>query len=159
MDKVGLGGGCHWCTEAIFKSLKGVLKVEQGFISSVGTDSAYSEGVIIHYSPRTISLKTLIEIHLNTHSSTTDHQLRTKYRSGVYTFSSTQFEIAQRLLVDFQSVFNGQLITKIYSFVNFRPSKEQFIDYYHSNPDKPFCKRYIYPKLRLLQKDFNRYAV
>ncbi|MEM9076169.1 MAG: peptide-methionine (S)-S-oxide reductase [Bacteroidota bacterium] len=79
MDKIGLGGGCHWCTEAVFSSLNDVIRVEQGFISS-NEESAFSEAVIVHYDSNAISLKDLVGIHLYTHKSTSDHSMRAKYR-------------------------------------------------------------------------------
>lgn len=63
VDKIGLGGGCHWCTEGIFQSLSGVQKVEQGWIASEGTSSEYSEAVIVYFYSEEIDLKRLIEIH------------------------------------------------------------------------------------------------
>ena len=62
--KIGLGGGCHWCTEAVFQSLKGVARVQQGWIASEGENTAFSEAIIVKYDPKTIDLKTLVAIHL-----------------------------------------------------------------------------------------------
>jgi peptide-methionine (S)-S-oxide reductase len=73
MDKIGFGGGCHWCTEAIFQSLKGVENVDQGWISSVGEYSSLSEAVVAHFDSNLINLITLVSIHLHTHSCTSLH--------------------------------------------------------------------------------------
>ena len=86
MHRIGFGGGCHWCTEAVFESIKGVQKVEQGFITPEGEEDSFSEAVIVHYDPSQIALKDLIEIHLWTHKSTSEHSMRGKYRSAVYAF-------------------------------------------------------------------------
>ena len=80
IDQIALGGGCHWCTEAIFQSLIGVIKVEQGYVSSTGENSIFSEAVIIHFNAAKISLSNLIEIHLHTHNSISHHSMRDKYR-------------------------------------------------------------------------------
>ena len=100
--KIGFGGGCHWCTESVFQALEGVVKVEQGWIASVNENDSFSEAVIVHFDADLIDLSVLIEIHLNTHSSTSDHELRTKYRSAVYTFSEIQFNAAVKIISDFQ---------------------------------------------------------
>jgi len=71
--KIGFGGGCHWCTEAYFQSLKGVEEVEQGWISAVTPNEAFSEAVIVHYDEHVIALNILISIHLHTHASTKNH--------------------------------------------------------------------------------------
>ena len=59
LTKVAFGGGCHWCTEAVFQSLKGVEKVEQGFVASVAKNSSFSEAVIVHFQTEIIALKNI----------------------------------------------------------------------------------------------------
>jgi peptide-methionine (S)-S-oxide reductase len=154
LEKIGFGGGCHWCTEGVFQSLKGVLKVEQGWIASINKNDSFSEAVIVHFDSALIDLRVLIEIHLNTHSSTSDHALRTKYRSAIYTFEETQLNAAVKIIDGFQREFNNQLITEVYPFHDFKPSPTQFQDYYLKHPKKPFCERYIIPKLKLIEKQF-----
>jgi len=154
ISKVGFGGGCHWCTESVFQSIKGVRKVEQGWIASINENDTFSEAVIVHFDTVFINLSVLIEIHLNTHSSTSSHSMRTKYRSAVYTFGETQFTAAIEVIAGFQKAFNNQLITEAQPFKNFKPSPAQFQNYYLKNPKKPFCTKYIIPKLELLENRF-----
>lgn len=154
-NKIALGGGCHWCTEAVFQSLKGVQKVEQGYVSSTGEFQSFSEAVIVHFDPEIIPLERLIEIHLHTHKSTSNHSMRTKYRSAVYTFSEAQREQAINIVHDLQSVFSNELITKMYPFHSFKPSREELHHYYLRGPEKPFCRTYIHPKLQLLHRQFS----
>ena len=156
--KIALGGGCHWCTEAVFQALKGVEKVEQGYVASNSEHSSFSEAVIVHYNAEVISLKTLIEIHLHTHKSTSNHAMRTKYRSAIYTYTEEQNIEAKRLLKVFQDEFEGQLITKVYPFSKFKASREAIQNYYQKNPDKPFCERFINPKLKLLLDQFSNHV-
>ncbi|WP_373516650.1 peptide-methionine (S)-S-oxide reductase [Pricia sp.] len=155
MKKIGLGGGCHWCTEAVFQSLRGVEKVEQGFVASTEKNATFSEAVIVHFDATSITLKDLIEIHLHTHESTSNHSMRQKYRSAVYTFSDGQRAKAQEILKRLQPDFERPLITEVLPFVTFRPSDEQFTDYYYKNPQKPFCQNYIQPKLQFLLERFS----
>jgi len=99
MQRIAFGGGCHWCTEAIFQQLTGVNQVDQGWVSSTHTDATTpSEAVIVHFDPAYISLDTLTEIHLFTHNATSNHIFREKYRSALYTFSDTQHQEAQNIL-------------------------------------------------------------
>ncbi len=153
MEKIGLGGGCHWCTEAIFQSLRGVLRVQQGWISAIRAP-AYSEAVIVHFDPGIISLATLVAVHLHTHSATSDHGMRHKYRSGVYAFDETQQSEVARLLEGYQADFAAPLVTKAYGFRAFRENTEEFTNYYYRNPGKPFCQNWISPKLQLLMDRF-----
>ncbi|WGD34751.1 peptide-methionine (S)-S-oxide reductase [Olleya sp. YS] len=157
MDKIAFGGGCHWCTEAVFQALKGVLKVEQGFVASTNYDSSYSEAVIVHFNLKDIALSDLIQIHLYTHKSTSNHSMRIKYRSAIYYFSEAQQTQIQLLLSQFQVDFDNKLITKIIPFVQFKASDIQFQNYYKNNPNKPFCETYIHPKLKLLQEKFSKH--
>ena len=157
-NKVAVGGGCHWCTEAVFQSLKGVLKVEQGWVSSTKEHKAFSEGVIIHFDANVISLSKIIEIHLHTHKSTSDHSLRYKYRSGIYVYSEEQFAEVTLIMKSFQEEFENKLITQVYSFESFKPSRDQILNYYFKDPEKPFCKTFIGPKLKLLLHKFSKHV-
>lgn len=152
--KIGMGGGCHWCTEAVFQSLKGVVQVEQGYIASTGKAEALSEAVIITYLPEIIPLETLIEIHLHTHESTSDHSFRKKYRSAIYTMEPEDELAAREVLTNLQREFSKRIITMVLPFQKFEPSRQTLQDYYFSNPKKPFCQRYIEPKLQFLLKNF-----
>lgn len=153
-NKIGMGGGCHWCTEAVFQSLIGVTKVEQGYIASTGENSEFSEAVIVYFDNSLISLEKLIEIHLYTHQSTSNHSMRKKYRSAVYTFSKAQYHQVQDILKILQNQFDEPLVTAVLQFNSFKPSREELRDYYLKDPEKPFCKRFIVPKLHLLRKEF-----
>jgi peptide-methionine (S)-S-oxide reductase len=153
--KIALGGGCHWCTEAVFQALKGVEKVEQGFVASTNENNSFSEAVIVHFNIEVISLQTLIEIHLYTHKSTSAHSMRTKYRSAIYYFSNEQKTEAKNILNKFQAEFKNKLITKVFPFSEFKASREAIQNYYQKNPEKPFCKRFINPKLKLLLDHFS----
>ena len=157
LHKIGFGGSCHWCTEAVFQSLKGVDKVEQGWISAKEA-TEFHEAVIVHYNDETIPLKILVEIHLRTHNSTSDHSMRRRYRSAVYTFSDDQKDEVDIILDQLQAGFSEPLVTRTLSFANFRTSEEAFRNYYSKNPDKPFCKSYIDPKLKLLLDQFADYV-
>ena len=155
--KIAFGGGCHWCTEAVFQSLKGVELVEQGFVSSVDENSTFSEAVIVHFNTDTITLKILIQIHLLTHKSTSNHSMREKYRSAVYTFTSDKKNNVILILKESQHLFNETIITKALSFKEFKPSKEQFQEYFYSNPQKPFCEKFINPKLKFILATFSKH--
>ena len=158
IDKIGFGGGCHWCTEAVFQSLMGVIKVEQGWISAEGAED-FHEAVILHFNPGFISLKELIEVHLYTHNSTSNHSMRTKYRSAVYTFNKLQQKDSANILGLLQKDFEDRLIIRVYGYKEFRMSPESSQNYYLKNPEKPFCKTYIDPKLQMLLRRFSKNVI
>lgn len=155
IQKIGLGGGCHWCTEAVFQSLKGVYKVEQGFIASTGVNSSFSEAVIVHFYEDSISLKDIIAVHLHTHNSTSQHSMRSKYRSAVYVFSNEVAGLISGLLIEVQNDFDEPLVTQVLPFNAFKPSDSQFHNYYFTDTERPFCKTHIKPKLQLLLDTFS----
>lgn len=154
-NRIGLGGSCHWCTEAIFQSLKGVRHVSQGWIASDDNQARFSEAVMVEFDPAQMLLQTLIEIHLHTHSCTSDHSMRSKYRSAVYTFSDEQFSCANQAIDKLQADFDQRIVTKVIPFGSFKLNDEKYLDYYSKNPDKPFCKTFIEPKLKILLTRFS----
>lgn len=153
--KIVFGGGCHWCTEAVFQSLVGVLEVEQGFVASIDENKAFSEAVIVHFDTAKISIGVLIEIHLHTHRSTSNHSMRKKYRSAIYTFSEAQKNTVTAQLELLQLQFQNQLVTQVLPFDRFIASRAQIQNYYYENPKKPFCESFINPKLLTLLHKFS----
>jgi peptide-methionine (S)-S-oxide reductase len=158
IQKIAFGGGCHWCTEAVFQSLIGVQNVAQGWVQSTNENDTFSEAVIVQFDATVIPLKVLVAIHLRTHKSTVQHSMRKKYRSAIYYFDTPQQETLNEILAIAQADFEDKIITQILPFVAFKPSQDDFTNYYYSNPNKPFCEQYINPKLKLLLRDFSAYA-
>lgn len=157
LNQLGFGGGCHWCTEAVFQSLKGVLKVEQGWIASIGENSGFSEAVIVHYDHNLIPTKTLIEVHLLTHASESSHSMRGKYRSAIYFPSLHQKPQLEGILKDLNEKTSSKYVTQILPLKEFKLNKEDFLNYYRTRKSAPFCKTYISPKLALLRRDFKEH--
>ncbi|NJC24659.1 peptide-methionine (S)-S-oxide reductase [Neolewinella antarctica] len=151
LKKIGLGGGCHWCTEGVFVSLIGVERVEQGWISSVAPNDAFSEAVIVHYDPDRISAVSLLDVHLRTHAAIKVHGLRHKYRSAVYYFDVSDRAQLTDLLILAGNEFAEPIITRVLPFVAFKPSLPEHRDYYRTDPGRPFCVRFIAPKLDFLR--------
>ncbi len=155
---IAFGGGCHWCTEAVFQSLIGVNNVAQGWVQSTDENDTFSEAVIVEFDPTIIPLKVLIEIHLRTHKSTIQHSMRKKYRSAIYFYDQAQKEITNQILIVLQKDFKQKIITQVLPFVTFKASREEITNYYYSNPSKPFCEQFINPKLKLLLNEFSEFA-
>jgi peptide-methionine (S)-S-oxide reductase len=155
MEKIGFGGSCHWCTEAIFLSLKGITNVLQGWISSESEYSGFSEAVIVEFDEQIISPDSLIAIHLATHSCTSDHRMRSKYRSAIYTFDDHQSAIARLSIGQLQKDYEAPIITVVIPYRSFRLNTEPFLNYYYSDVQKPFCENIINPKLEKLLKLFS----
>lgn len=115
---------------------------------------SWSEAVIVHYDPAVIELAILVEVHLRTHAATKRHSMRSKYRSAIYPFDEDQSQEAGALLRGLQRHFDEPLVTEVLPFRAFKASDDRFHDYYLTNPDRPFCKTYIDPKLAMIRRDF-----
>jgi len=156
--KVGFGGGCHWCTEAVFMSLNGVKKVEQGFIAPKENPTDFSEAVIVHYNASIIELKDLVAIHLDTHKSTENHSMRKKYRSGIYYFNKYDKKTLAVIMKELQQDFETPLITAAIPFGVFKSSAERFHNYYFNDTEKHFCRTHISPKIKLLKEKYTKHV-
>ena len=153
LARIGLGGGCHWCTEGVFVSLQGVHRVDQGWIASQPPHDALSEAIVVHYDPTVVTLAELIAVHLRTHSAAGNHPLRERYRSAVYYFDGEAPSTEAALNTVAESI-PGSVITRALPFVTFKASLPEHWDYYRADPERPFCVRYIQPKLDALARTY-----
>lgn len=150
-QQIGFGGGCHWCTEAVFQQVQGVHHVRQGYIASNIPFNTFSEAVLIEFDDN-IPLERLVDIHLQTHASTSDHSRREEYRSAIYFFNQEQMELVECIMSSLSRKRNENYITQLLAFKSFKASRESIQNYYSTRPEAPFCKRYIKPKLELVKK-------
>ena len=123
--KVSFGGGCHWCTEAVFQAVKGVFQVQQGYLSTLEESEVFYEGIILKYDPDLIQMKSLIAIHLKTHQSASNHSRRDGYLSAVYVFNEQQKLQVIKILKMFQKKYSSKFITQAIMFGKFEESREQ----------------------------------
>lgn len=158
MDKIGFGGGCHWCTEGVFQALRGVHQVEQGFIQSSAPADTWAEGVVVTFDPALISLAVLSEVHLRTHSATRARPVRSKYRSAIYIFAEEQREIASHEIAELAQDLGKPVHTLVIPFVGLEASEARFQNYYRTDPTRPFCRTYIDPKLAFIRQRFGDLA-
>lgn len=151
---LGFGGGCHWCTEAVFQALRGVSSVEQGWIASVAPDDRFSEAVLVHFDPAVITPAELLEAHLHTHASGSDHSMREKYRSAVYTFDDAQQHDMVQILAEISANSATPVVTRALPFREFRASRDEITNYHARGPERPFSQTHISPKLDSLRQHF-----
>jgi peptide-methionine (S)-S-oxide reductase len=159
MAKVAFGGGCHWCTEGVFQALRGVAQVDQGFVQSEAPAESWAEGVIVTFDPSVIDLATLCEVHLRTHSATRARSPRSKYRSAIYIFEDSQRHEAELAIARLADETGKTVHTLILPFKGFTASDERHRNYYRTDPSRPFCRRYIDPKLAYIRQHFSTVAL
>lgn len=158
MPKVGFGGGCHWCTEGVFQALRGISQVDQGFIQSDAPADTWAEGVIVTFDSSVVQLATLSEVHLRTHSATRARSPRGKYRSAIYIFQESQRKETELAIARFADETGKAVHTLVLPCRSFRASDERYQNYYRTDPSRPFCRRFIDPKLNYIRRHFSTVA-
>ncbi len=165
-----LAGGCFWCTEAIFKRLKGVISVVPGYAGGAVEHPSYeeicsgttghAEAIQITFDPSIISFAKILEVFFATHDPTTrDRQgadVGTQYRSAISYRDEHQKEIAILVKDRFEKSgkYKDPMVTEIVPFTNFYQAEEQHKNYYDNNRLAPYCIAVIDPKIRKLTKEF-----
>jgi peptide-methionine (S)-S-oxide reductase len=164
------GGGCFWCTEAIFKSLKGVETVESGYSGGKLKNPTYkevcsgltghAEVIQITFDPSVIGFKELLEVFWETHDPTTINQQGadrgTQYRSVIFYHSPQQKETAEKYKAELnkENVFGKPVVTEITAFEKFYKAENYHQDYYANNSTQGYCQMVIVPKLQKFRKIF-----
>lgn len=161
------GGGCFWCTEAVFQEVKGVEKVVSGY--SGGTVpgkptyrevcsglTGHAEVIQVTFNPNVISYKVILIIFMTTHDPTTLNRqggdTGTQYRSVIYYHSSTQKEVAEQVLKEVASYYEDKIVTEISQLDVFYEAEDYHQDYYKNNKEQGYCSFVITPKLAKLRK-------
>lgn len=167
-SKATFGGGCFWCTEAIFQQLAGVSRVESGYSAGEIADPTYqavctgqtghAEVVQITFDPAAISYADLVRIHLSTHNPTTLNQQGadrgTQYRSIILAHDAEQDKIARQVIAKMACAFDDRIVTEVQPFDTFYKAESYHQDYYVSNANKPYCNAVISPKLQKFRELF-----
>ena len=169
-ETIVLGGGCFWCVEAVMKPLRGVESVVSGYAQGHVKNPSYrevcsgrtghNEVVQVTFHPDVISLHDLLNVFFATHNPTTLNQQGadkgTQYRSGIYTVSDRQLEVAKAVKADLeaQGIFDDPIVTEIEPLDVFYPAEAYHQDYYENNPAQPYCAAVIAPKVAKLRAHF-----
>jgi peptide-methionine (S)-S-oxide reductase len=164
------GNGCFWCTEAIFKSLKGVETVESGYSGGKTKNPTYrevcsgltghAEVIQITFDPSVITYDELLEVFWETHDPTKLNRqgadVGTQYRSAVFYHSDEQKVAADKYKteLDRQNVYNKPVVTEITPFDKFYKAEDYHQNYYANNPTQGYCQMIIVPKLEKFRKVF-----
>jgi len=165
-----LGGGCFWCTEAVFNIVKGVEKVESGYCGgsmpnptyeqvSTGT-TGHAEAVQLTFDPSVISFREILEIFFATHDPTTMNRqgpdVGTQYRSVIFYHDAEQKATAEKVIeeLDKAEIWESPIVTQVEPFIAFYRAEDYHREYYKRHPNQPYCQQVITPKLAKLQQRF-----
>ena len=163
-----LGGGCFWCTESVFKALKGVSSVESGYAGGhvdnpsyeqvCTKDTGHIEVVRVLFDPERISFKSLLEVFFATHDPTThDRQgndVGPQYASAIFWQSEQQKKEAIEIMQEVSQALGKPLATQLREPAHFWPAEAYHRDYYARNPYQGYCQFVIEPKLAKFRKKF-----
>ncbi len=165
-----LGGGCFWCTEAIFKRLKGIISVASGYAGGNTKNPSYKnvslgitghlEAIQIKFDPNIIPYEKILEVFFATHDPTTlnrqGQDVGTQYRSAIFYHSAKQKETAERSKERMRQSgkFKNNIVTQILPFDKFYKAEEYHQNFYDKNKSYPYCQIVINPKIQKLLKEF-----
>jgi peptide-methionine (S)-S-oxide reductase len=161
-----LGGGCFWCTEAIFQMLPGVKSVTSGYAGGTKEnptykevcrgDTGHAEVIQIEYDSKVVSYEKLLETFWEAHDPTTLNRQGadsgTQYRSIILYGSEAQKAAAEKSKAEAQKQFSKPIVTEIVPLTKFYKGEDYHQDYYRANPNQPYCRVVIRPKVEKFEK-------
>ena len=170
LEVITLGGGCFWCTEAVFRGVKGVVKVEPGYAGG-STDkptyqqvatgrTGHAEVVQITFNSDIISVSEILQIFFATHDPTTPNRqgadVGSQYRSVIFFHNDEQRKSAEKLIeeLDKAKIWNAPIITEINPLKAFYNAEKYHVNYYANNKKQQYCRIVIEPKIQILRKRF-----
>ena len=175
MDVATFGGGCFWCTEAIFQRLKGVKKVVSGYSGGKIKNPTYrevcsgltghAEVIQVTYDPSETSFAELLEVFFSTHDPTTLNRqgadTGTQYRSVIFYHNEEQKRIAESFKKELNdaNAFRKPVVTEISPISDFYAAENYHQDYYNANTEAPYCQFVIAPKLEKFTAKFKERMV
>ncbi|HXG63608.1 MAG TPA: peptide-methionine (S)-S-oxide reductase MsrA [Blastocatellia bacterium] len=165
-----LAGGCFWCLEAVFRDLRGVEKVVSGYSGGSVPDPTYyqvcsgttghAEVVQITFDPQAVSFRELLEVFFTIHDPTTLNRqgadVGTQYRSAIFYHSPEQKAVAEQVIAELTEakIWDDPIVTEVTPFSAFYPAEEYHQEYYERNPNQPYCRAVIAPKVAKFRKHF-----
>lgn len=171
-ETITLGGGCFWCTEAVYKEVLGITDVESGYSNGhvekpsyeqVCTgDTGHNEVVRLTFDPARISLREILEIFFVIHDPTTlnrqGNDTGTQYRSGIYTSNTAQEQVAADIVSELNNsgIYSRPVVTEIVPVRNYWPAEDYHQDFFERNPNQGYCMAVAAPKVAKFRKTFAR---
>ena len=168
-----MGGGCFWCTEAIFNKTKGVKNVIPGYIGGKTLNPTYrdictgltghAEAISIDYNTEVINLENILEIFFSTHDPTTlnrqGNDLGTQYRSSIFTNDKNEIEMISNFIktLDSSNGYKNRIVTSIEEKSTFYVAENYHHDYFENNKNVPYCSIVISPKIEKFKKNNSKF--
>ncbi|RDI95933.1 peptide-methionine (S)-S-oxide reductase [Meiothermus sp. QL-1] len=171
VETATLGGGCFWCLEAVFEEVAGVTRVVPGYAgghlpnptyAQVCTqETGHAEVVQLTFDPGVVSYRELLEIFFAVHDPTTkDRQgadVGPQYRSIILYHSPAQRTVAEAVIREQERFWGRPIVTELVPFEVFYPAEAYHQGYFRRNPEQPYCRYVIAPKLAKFRRQFAQY--
>ena len=173
IETLTLGGGCFWCTEAVFERVRGITQVQSGYCNGAVLQPTYeqvctgrtghNEVVRLTFDPAIISVQQILQIFFAIHDPTTlnrqGNDVGTQYRSGIYFHTPEQQQVAQAMLEQLaqERVFDAPLTTELLPEQNFWPAENYHHQYYARNPGQGYCAAVVGPKVAKFRQTFTQF--
>ena len=170
LQTIVLGGGCFWCTEAVFVKVRGITDVESGYSNGQTQRPTYeqvcsgttghNEVVKLTYDPAQISLRQILEIFFVVHDPTTlnrqGNDSGTQYRSGIYYTTPEQQQVADNMISEMakDKLFGKAIVTEVQALDNYSPAEDYHQDFFEKNPYQGYCVAVAAPKVEKFRKTF-----
>jgi peptide-methionine (S)-S-oxide reductase len=170
LQTIVLGGGCFWCTEAVYKEVRGVTDVESGYSNGDTERPSYdevctgrtghSEVVKLTYDPEQVSTRQLLEIFFVVHDPTQmnrqGNDVGTQYRSGIYYTTPEQKQVADEIIAELgkDKAFGRPIVTEVLPLRNYSPAETYHQDFFEKNPTQGYCLAVAAPKVAKFRKTF-----
>jgi peptide-methionine (S)-S-oxide reductase len=170
LQTIVLGGGCFWCTESVYKEVRGVTDVESGYSNGDTERPSYedvctgrtghNEVVKLTYDPQQVSLRQLLEIFFVVHDPTQlnrqGNDVGTQYRSGIYYTTPEQKQVAEDTIraISAEKLFGKPIVTEVQPMTNYWPAEEYHQDFFEKNPTQGYCLAVAAPKVAKFRKTF-----
>jgi len=171
LEQATFAAGCFWCSEAVFKQLKGIKSVVSGYSGGRVKNPSYeqvftgftghAESVQITFDPKVISYTDLLEVFWQTHDPTTLNRqgvdVGTQYRSAIFYHTDEQKRLAEeyKQKLNAAHAFDNPVVTEITEFSEFFPAENYHQNYYQHHSSKPYCREVIRPKINKVKKVFH----
>jgi peptide-methionine (S)-S-oxide reductase len=167
-DTITLGGGCFWCTEAVYERVRGVIGVESGYSNGPVIDPTYeqvcsdttghAEVVRVTFDPAQITLREVLEIFFVIHDPTTlnrqGNDSGTQYRSGIYFHDAEQAAVAREVLAEVNALHKGRAVTEVLPEQNYSRAEDYHQHYFANHPNQGYCAMVVAPKVDKFKKTF-----
>ena len=168
LDTITLGGGCFWCTEAVYERVKGVVGVESGYSNGhvmtpsyeqvcTGT-TGHNEVVRVAFDTAQITLREVLEIFFVIHDPTTlnrqGNDTGTQYRSGIYFHNAAQEATAREVLAEVDELHKGRAVTEVLPEQNWSRAEDYHQHYFVNHPNQGYCAMVVAPKVEKFRKTF-----